>query len=188
MGRQDHEVTPTTTESLETLVSRGYRKTSNAYCIVSRIDRPDWLQWMAANLGGRGRAVADFYDTKTGLPSGSWCDHYRRVRSKDTLVIPREMIQAFPTSSFDNTGFVPQDFAELIVAGGHAREAKHGTDDQMRVIWEANGGKIYPPSWGGNETEPVCTMTESKLLHFLRRLLEGANYANLADVASRTPK
>ena len=40
------------------LLQKGYRRTSNAYCLVSRIDRDDWLQVLAKQLNC---SVADFY-------------------------------------------------------------------------------------------------------------------------------
>lgn len=63
------------------LLSSGYRRTSNAYSMVSRIDRPDWLEVVANDLGC---AVADLYD-RNGL--ASWQDYYIRVHSKDNHTI-----------------------------------------------------------------------------------------------------
>ena len=62
------------------LMKKGYRKVSNAYCMVARIDRPDWLCILAESMN---TCVANFYRKNgTGVPD-EWRDHYVRVFSKD---------------------------------------------------------------------------------------------------------
>lgn len=70
------------TDSAERLNALGYRRISRKHGIVARIDRADWLQVLAASMF---RVPADFIDPKTGAPAANWCDHYRRVHSKDRL-------------------------------------------------------------------------------------------------------
>lgn len=63
------------------LMEKGYRRTSNAYCCVSRIDRDDWLDVMAKDMRC---SRADFYNMDgTGI-GDRWRDQYVRVYSKDS--------------------------------------------------------------------------------------------------------
>jgi hypothetical protein len=95
---------PTTDLSAEELIALGYRKTSNAYGLVSRIDRPDWVEVLAQEMR---RAPADFIVRDgSGRISPSWCDHYRRVYSKDTHTVDPERIARIPTSDHDPVGYV----------------------------------------------------------------------------------
>lgn len=87
----------------ETLLSRGYRRVSNAHQMVSRIDRPDWVEVMASQMR---RAPADFYVKETGEVSASWADHYRRVYSKDVLYVAPEVAKEVPGSGGDGVGYV----------------------------------------------------------------------------------
>lgn len=86
------------------LGAMGYRRTSNKYGMVSRIDRADWLQHLAETM--LNRVVADFCLHSTGMPSGSWCDYYRRCVSKDTLELPQTISRKIPTSGWDSIGYV----------------------------------------------------------------------------------
>jgi hypothetical protein len=97
MSRYTRE--PTTDLSAEELVRRGYRRTSNAYCMVSRIDRGDWLEVMAKRL----RCKADELDPK------KWADFYRRVYSQDNLTVAPAVFRKIPTSNHDPVGFVNLD-------------------------------------------------------------------------------
>lgn len=83
--------------------AQGYRRVSNRYNLVARIDRPDWLQFMAKSLH---RAPADFYVPGEEHPAGNWCDYYRRVHSKDTLTLPRDEYLKVGGSSGDPIGYV----------------------------------------------------------------------------------
>lgn len=96
--------TPTTFLTVEQLVAMGYRRVSNAYCHVARIDRPDWLNVLANTLH---RLPAEFYAPGEPYPRGMWCDHYRRGYSKDVLTVSREMIGKIPSSNFDDISYVP---------------------------------------------------------------------------------
>lgn len=76
------------------LAKKGYRRTSNAYCMVSRIDRPDWLTVMATAMH---TCVANFYKTDgSGVPN-NWKDHYVRVHSKDTLTVHPDIVRKIPS-------------------------------------------------------------------------------------------
>lgn len=91
--------------SPEQLIAMGYRKVSNAYCHVSRIDREDWMTVLAKQLRC---AVADFYNLDGSGVSGSWCDYYRRTHSKDVLTVSPSIIGKIPSSSFDPVGFIKE--------------------------------------------------------------------------------
>lgn len=62
------------------LMDQGYRKTSNAYCLVSRIDRDDWVEVLAHQ---RFCSVADFYNIDGSGIGNQHRDFYVRVHSKD---------------------------------------------------------------------------------------------------------
>jgi len=66
------------------LMKKGYRKTSNAYCRVSRIDREDWLDVLAKE---RRCSRADFYNVDGFGIGDQHRDYYVRVHSKDTLTV-----------------------------------------------------------------------------------------------------
>lgn len=90
---------PTTGLSAEKLTQMGYRRVSNAYGLVARIDRSDWLDVLANSLPGR--CIADFLvrnGPDAGKPSPRWEDHYRRVYSKDVHTVSAEDITRIPPS------------------------------------------------------------------------------------------
>lgn len=71
------------------LLEKGYRRTSNAFCTVARIDREDWLDVLATALGC---AVADFYN-KDGTGVGDrWRDMYVRKYSADKHTVHPEIL------------------------------------------------------------------------------------------------
>ena len=76
------------------LLSKGYRKTSNAYCMVSRIDRDDWLDVLAGKMNC---CRADFYNKDGSGVSDRWRDHYIRSYSNDKLIIHPDIIRFIPT-------------------------------------------------------------------------------------------
>jgi hypothetical protein len=90
-------------KSPKELAAMGYRRTSNKYGMLSRIDRADWIEVLAAHLR---RAPADFYIPGEKFPAANWCDFYRRVLSKDTIEIDPNKAREVPSSSYDPIGFV----------------------------------------------------------------------------------
>jgi hypothetical protein len=68
----------------KTLMDQGYRKTSNAYCLVSKIDRDDWVEFLAKE---RRCSVAHFYNVDGSGISDSHRDYYVRVHSKDKQTV-----------------------------------------------------------------------------------------------------
>lgn len=87
----------------DALIKRGYRRVSNKYGRVARIDRPDWVQVLAIRLH---RAPADFYVPGEPNPTGSWCDFYRRTYSEDVLEMDPTLAQKIPSSCHDPVGYV----------------------------------------------------------------------------------
>lgn len=100
----------TDAETAADLIAKGYRRTSNKYRTVSRIDRPDWLNVLAINLH---RAPADFYVPGESSPCGGWCDYYRRVISKDKIEVSPEVYALIPGSGHDPVGYLGPAMAEL---------------------------------------------------------------------------
>jgi hypothetical protein len=85
------------------LISKGYRRTSNKYGMVSRVDRSDWREYMAKHHTP--------WDIKRGLEwvealGDSASDYYRRVLSKDSKEFGREYAKFFPSSSGSGVGWV----------------------------------------------------------------------------------
>lgn len=75
------------------LYAKGYRRTSNAFCIVSRIDRDDWLDVLAKE---RYCSRADFYNVDgTGI-GDQHRDYYVRVYSKDKHTVAPEVVKLIP--------------------------------------------------------------------------------------------
>lgn len=70
------------------LMNKGYRRVSNAYCRVARIDREDWLDVLARQ---RRCSRADFYNLDGSGISDQHRDYYIRTFSKDELTIHPEI-------------------------------------------------------------------------------------------------
>ncbi len=86
--------------TVKELVARGYRRISNAHKILSRIDRPDWKEAMAAtHLSGMAWVEA------LSKQPGQAEDYYRRCISKDWVTI--KDAKRVPPSNWDRVGFVP---------------------------------------------------------------------------------
>lgn len=66
------------------LINNGYRKVSNAYCQVARIDCDDWLDVLAKE---RHCSRADFYNVDGSGIGDQHRDHYVRCFSKDVLTV-----------------------------------------------------------------------------------------------------
>lgn len=92
------------TVPIDLIMAMGYRKVSNNHCIVTRIDREDWVEYLAQKMR---RAPADFIVRDgSGMISPSWCDHYRRTYSNDKIYVTREDIKKFKGSGYDPIGYV----------------------------------------------------------------------------------
>lgn len=66
------------------LERQGYRKISNAYCRIARIDKEDWMQILAKEFRC---APADFYMMDGSGPSERWMAYYCRMHSKDVKTV-----------------------------------------------------------------------------------------------------
>lgn len=83
----------------------GYRRSSNKYRILTRIDREDWVYKLAVRLR---RAPADFYVPGEPNPSGSWCGWYRSCMSSDKFEgVEYEVFRLVPSSNHDSCGYIP---------------------------------------------------------------------------------
>lgn len=72
------------------LMREGYRKTSNAYCRISRVDRDDWLEVLAKE---RRISVAQFYMADGSGIDPHWEDYYIRTHSKDKKTVHPKVLQ-----------------------------------------------------------------------------------------------
>jgi len=84
--------------NVENLIASGYCRTSNKYGLVSRLDRPDWKEYMAAQHAPRNPEGAGMDWVKLLGPSAA-ADQYRRCYSQDTLELGRSAGLKFPPSS-----------------------------------------------------------------------------------------
>jgi hypothetical protein len=103
------------------LIEKGYRRVSNKFKMVSRVDRPDWLDVLfnvrairntivLAQLKDYYRGV-DFSGTfseESVMQEAAMCaDHYRRCFSKDNIEwLDPEIFKRIPSSGGDPTGYI----------------------------------------------------------------------------------
>lgn len=80
------------------LAARGYRRISNRYCIVARIDRADWLEVLAE----RYRALCE------AITPAARCDLYRRALSADRLEVDAQVARLVPSSVGDECGYIEE--------------------------------------------------------------------------------
>lgn len=74
----------------------GYRKISNSYCRIARIDRNDWVEVLAQS---RRCSVADFYNVDGSGIGSSHRDYYIRCFSEDVLTVHPQILRKL--SSFE---------------------------------------------------------------------------------------
>ena len=87
------------------LMKLGYFCVSRRFCLVSRIDFPDWRDLLAKHFApwdpnGEGAAHVQ------GSGSPSINDYYRRVLSKDTLVVDSLVIRHMVSSGSSYAGYI----------------------------------------------------------------------------------
>lgn len=90
------------------LIREGYRRTSRAHGLVSRIDRPDWLDVIRCSFSPTSRPLD---------PNCCWESYYRRVLSKDTIELPRRQALLVPASDWDFIGYIPKE-GDLVMPVG----------------------------------------------------------------------
>lgn len=66
------------------LVEMGYISISNKYRMIGRIDRKDWLTFLARQMQC---AVADFYNVDGSGVDKGWEEQYIRVYTRDKMVL-----------------------------------------------------------------------------------------------------
>ena len=87
------------------LMALGYCCVSRRFCLVSRIDAPDWRERLAKHFApwdpdGKGASHV------RGSGSPSINDYFRRVMSKDTLVVDSWVIRHVISSGECPVGYV----------------------------------------------------------------------------------
>ena len=85
------------------LMEMGYRVTSRKWGLVSRIDRPDWKEYMAKHHSPH--SLEEGLEWVKLLGEAGAEDHYRRVYSEDTLEVP-ELARQMASSCGAVTGAV----------------------------------------------------------------------------------
>ena len=100
-------------DDLPNLIAAGYRRVSSRHGRVARIDRPDWQKVIMRMLR---LDEADFESIRTSHQPGFYEDHYRRVFSRDTLELGRELGSRIPPSSWDATGFLEQSAPDALAS------------------------------------------------------------------------
>ena len=79
------------------LIKKGYRRVSNKYRVISRIDRDDWIEYMANQHSPWD--IEEGYNWISALGMASASDHYRRVYSKDVIEgVPVNVFRKIPSS------------------------------------------------------------------------------------------
>lgn len=73
------------------LAKKGYRKVSNKYCTVARIDREDWVDVLSHLL-----LIRDKKKLREMKDDNFWKDHYVRCCSKDKLIIHPKIYKKIP--------------------------------------------------------------------------------------------
>ncbi len=93
--------------NVQELISQGYRRVSNRFCLISRIDRQDWKEYMASTHApwdpeGDGMAWVNCL----GNQPGSAEDWYRRCLSKDVITVSKGISSQIPSSGHDSIEYV----------------------------------------------------------------------------------
>lgn len=102
------EMVTTEEIKIKQLIAQGYRRISGKYGIVSRIDREDWKEYMAAKYAPldieRGRKWVNC------LAEWSAEDNYRRCNSKDVLELGMAGRKIPSSNGVETTGFIPKTY------------------------------------------------------------------------------
>ncbi len=80
-------------KTVKKLQEIGYRVVTRKYCLISRIDKRDWLQII-------------LNDDLLADDSANWKDYYRRNYSKDLICVPESVARKILNSSGENVGYV----------------------------------------------------------------------------------
>ena len=73
----------------------GYRRTSNAYCLIGRVDRDDWHKVLAIKMRG---CPADFYMTDGSGLSERWKGYYIRQYTTDKHTVAPAILRKLRTA------------------------------------------------------------------------------------------
>lgn len=89
----------------ERAAAMGYRRISKRNKVIARIDREDWLQHMAEQLG---MGLMELVTAMNEQP-GYYEDYYRRNLSRDRHEVSLITSRTVPSSYEDTTGYVPKE-------------------------------------------------------------------------------
>ena len=87
----------------EQLIAEGYRRVSRKYGTVSRLDRPDWYEYLLEK-----------YPNWQNMPRYQVADYYLRVCSKDTIDLGRYWGDKVPNVGDLMTEYVPKKVSKSI--------------------------------------------------------------------------
>lgn len=88
------------------LAAQGYAITSRAFCMATRIERPDWRENMAIRHAPWSLSEGLKWVSLLGGRAG---DHYRRVYSKDKVTVHEDVRKYMPrSSSCDLNDYLPK--------------------------------------------------------------------------------
>lgn len=78
------------------LIKMGYRVVSRNFCLISRIDRADWLRVLKN-------------DHSNAENNEGWENFYRRGKSKDVITVSVSVMRQIPNSGNEKTGFMKKE-------------------------------------------------------------------------------
>lgn len=84
-------------------MDKGYRRVSRKHCILSRVDKLNWRNYMAKDYAPWSLEEGEAWVRSLG---DSAADHYRRVYSHDKIQVPEEISRWIAPSDFDKVDFV----------------------------------------------------------------------------------
>lgn len=85
------------------MISAGYARVSNAYGMISRIDREDWREHMAQQHSPNNVEFGRKWVKCLGAYAA---DHYRRIYSNDKMELGRTKGRNFPSSQDGPTEYL----------------------------------------------------------------------------------
>lgn len=146
------------------LADMGYRKISAKHHIIARIDRPDWVDYMATQ---QNRAPSHFYRDGSSLPDAGAADHFRRVYAQDTIEgVNPEVFKLIPASHGSYTGYVPLD-----PEGSPSARMLHDALIELNSLKEDHE-RLQRQLKTANETNSTLLTTNTDALLALNKLKE----------------
>ncbi|MEX3555092.1 MAG: hypothetical protein VB131_00150 [Burkholderia gladioli] len=85
------------------LTDCGYRRVSRKYCILARIDRPNWTEWLVENTHHTRETIDRMVSSDK---FGHLQSYYANVGSRDHIVVSKDISEQVPASGRDAVGYV----------------------------------------------------------------------------------